>query len=376
MQKHKLRFDKENLPKSARTARYAAYLQNSGQNKSRQPNLVKQQNTALISQNNHANGRAIRGKPNSYTNRSNPRLTTSKFAACTLSYAQALIDPWGVSEPPCIPDALTLPSWKFGARVRGNFIIGGAAGGAGNGYVIANPYQVTGDRGCVFYVNASTFVTNGFGGIGETGANFTATNDSPITAGSFVLNGNSFRTVGAGLAARYVGSEFNRGGQMLLYRDPQDQLLTNLTPAQLLSNKETTSVPVDRDWHYVVWKPSDFQDTSYTNVLQSATLGQFCMLVYILGGVSGTTFEFDFIQWFEVVGRDLPNETPSVSDPLGYAVVKSAVAVPQPPDSPKSNFSRFLSNMAGIANETLSFVGTGVRAISQGATLLSNIGLL
>jgi len=378
MAKHKVRFDKLGLSKKERSQRYQSYIRaNGGRVAMKIDNpRVKPENKMKSERNNALIRTELKGQ-NRFgevaRQTRQPRATLSRFSDCAIHYAQALIDPWSVEAPPCVPDALTLPSWKFGARIRGTFL----CGSMGCGYVIANPYQQLGTTTALYYVNSATTFTspNSFGGINETGTTG-ATTDSPLTTTGWNLNNNSYRLVGSGLAVRYVGNEMNRGGQIILFRDPQDQLIPGSTASQLLSNKETTTVPVDRSWHYVVWKPSDFQDTSYTLALQNATTGQFCLLVLVVGCTAGQAFEFDFVQWFEVIGRDIPNVTPSENDPIGYAVVKSAIAVPQPPDSPKDNFSRFMNDAMDIANSTLSFIGTGVRGAMKGAAILSNIGLL
>jgi len=370
------------IPKSAQTERYGQYLRSkaptrySPKQRAQRAKYdlpqrqLNQQNKLLAQQNLREQNRF---GPRARAPPKGARLTQNMFSDCSLYYAQALIDPWSVERAPCVPDALTLPSWKFGARTRGNFLTGTAS----TGYIVANPYQQCGDRISVYYTNnASTFTNPGYGGPTTDTGTFGSSNDSPITSAAWPANNDSYRPVGAGLAVRYVGNEMARGGQMILYRDPQNQYIIASSVAGLLSNKESTTVPVDREWHYVVWKPADFQDTSYTSALQASNTGQLCLLIYINGSAPGSSYEFDFVQWFEVIGRDIPNLTPSENDPVGMAVIKSAIALPQPPDSPTSNFRDFLRNATAIANDTLSFMGAGAKIAMKGGAILSNIGLL
>jgi len=381
LNKHKARFDAQNLTKKERSQRYQAYASASMRVKSkprqRRPKQsmveyptrqIAQQNSALRDQNLREQDRF---RNTMDRNRRSNRITVNSFSRCALLYAQALIDPWGVESPPCVPDDVTLPSWKFGSRIRANFQVGSMS----CGYVIANPYQVCGDVAALYYSGAGFNVAT-FNGITYGTGNVAGTTDSPLATANFNANGNSYRVVGSGLACRYVGNEMNRGGQMLLYRDNQNNTIPGITQTQLLANKETTTIPIDREWHYVVWKPASATDTNYNQTLPLITGAGFCLMVVVYGAVTNLSFEFDFITWYEVVGRDLANLTQSENDPNGLAVIRSASAVPQPPDSPKDNFSRFMGNLAEIANETLSFVGTGVKALNTGANVLANIGLL
>lgn len=369
--KHKARFNKEGLPKSARTARYQSYLQGRGNNrgqKSRQKvNLNLMQNQALASQNRRAQPR-IMSMPRKQKMRPgiNPR-GPRNFSDCALFYAQAVIDPWGVSDAPCIPDFYTVPSFKFGTRTRGTFV----AGTMGFGYITADPYVVAGDVNCLAGTNVTfigTFATTP----GETGTNV-ARNNSPFSAVQFGATAMTYRLVGSGLAVRYVGNEMARGGQMIIYRQNFNTTFPNpLTVNIALQNPETTTVPIDREWHYVTFKPVEADDYDYSTTIS----GAFSLVILISGATAATAFEYDFVQWFEVIGGNVTNLTPSDSDPIGMAVIKSAMAVPQPPDSPKENFANFLDTALAIADSTLSFIGSGANAFLKGTALLTNIGLL
>jgi len=211
-----------------------------------------------------------------------------------------------------------------------------------------------------------------FGSVNETNTVYSF-NDSPMVNNDYSSGFNSYRLVGSGLAVRYVGNEMARGGQMILYRHFSNLTIPNgFTPSEMLQNKETTTVPIDRDWHYVTWKPTDATDISYVNSVYT----YYPMVIYISTAGPAQGFEFDAVSWFEAVGLAIPNLTPSEYDPLGLAVIKSAIAVPQPPDSPQSNFERFLQSAGSIAMDSLSFLGRGATMAMQGAAALSNIGLL
>lgn len=374
--KNKAAFDKQKLSKSERATRFIIYLRNNNARavpKKKQKNFVREmndrQNAAVSRVGKNAVERVSQPIHNNSRLRGLPTKNHFPFSQCALNYAQALLDPWAVSNPPCVPDPITLPSFKFGARIRGNFVLGAA----GAGYVIASPYYPSGNTISLYYVSGSLYATQTFGGLLEAGTT-SATSDSPFTNTQFSVGGASYRPVGSGLATRYVGNEQTRGGQMVLYRTSQNQLVpTGTTQNLLLNNNEATTVPVDRDWHYVTWKPAVAQDTAYTF---GFPVNQFPLIIFVFGGTAAMSFEFDFITWFEVIGTDVPALTPSSDDTLGYAVIKSGIAVPQPPDSPASNFRRFIETVADIADETLSFIGRGSAVATRTSALLNNVGLL
>jgi hypothetical protein len=361
LSKHKGKFDQQNLNIAERNKRYSQYVQSFGG----RPPPKQNRNTALIRQNNRAKQRT----PGQKVKKVRKRMpeTTIGFSDCALNYARALIDPWSVVDPPCVPDEFTLPSFKFGARARGSF----SSGTLGNGYFLYSPYTVINNGNCG-YGTTTSFATSTFGGVGE--ANTTVVqNDSPFVSTDFASNLKGYRLVGSGLAVRYIGNEMLRGGQMVLYRNNGNLTMPNpYPPSEMLQNKETTTVPVDRDWHYVVWLPTDATDITYV----AATQTYYCMMAWISNCGAAQGFEFDVVSWFEVVGTALPNMTPSEFDPLGLAVIKSSVAVAQPPDSPQSNFSRFLETAGAVANASLSFLGTGAKVAMKTATALTNVGLL
>lgn len=370
MAKHKNRHDKGRLPKSGRNAEYKTYLQRrGGKNTMSNTDRTKMAGErALVRQNLNAEPRIIFNPTVRRPNVANVnRQTYRNFSDCALFYAQAVIDPWGVTVPPCIPDFYTVPSFKFGTRTRGTMFVGTL----NFGYIIFDPYVPSSDR------NNTAFTTGLFTGaeIGTPGESNTdtMTNNSPFVSNQFASDGLEYRLVGAGMACRYLGNEMSRGGQMIIYRNPSNGSYPVPTTQQLmLSNPETTTVPVDREWHYVTFKPVESSDYEYSFTV----VNNFNMIIAVTGIVNGAAFEFDCVQWFEIIGQPVPQVTPSDSDPIGMAVIKSAFAVPQPPDSPKENFGRFMKSAMSIANDTLSFIGTGAKAFGKGVAMLNNIGLL
>jgi len=331
-QKHQAKFDKAGLSKAERSKRYKQY----------------QLTFAMKTQ-----GVVGRSKQAAEPFRENRVLNTSysNFSQCTKDYATALMDPWNVVRPPCVPDTICLPSYKFGVRARGTFVVGLQ----GTGFVFINPYVCYGGTTAGFRTDAS-FNSQDVEGGGITG-NDPFFNDSPFVAADFGAALNQSRLVGAGLRARYTGTEINRSGQAVIFRSPTNrdflapgsQSVTNL-----LTYKETSTAPVDRDWHYAVWRPTTATDIAYANPVDLEP--NFCLLVAIFGGQPGQSFEFDYVSWFEIVGNNLPNLTRSHSDPIGMSAVSMAMPLVQPTRNPNTTLRSFLKEMAVGVSTAMSFM--------------------
>lgn len=332
LEKHKARFDKAGLSKADRGARYRQYTQSKAMK---------------------VGGVVGRSKQAGEAFRENRVLNTSysTFSQCTKDYATALIDPWTVKMPPCVPDNVTLPSFKFGGRARGTFILGTK----GVGWVLVNPYMCYNNVDYYGFVTDATYTGATVVGGGIPGVNPFAS-DSPFERGDFGDDLNQSRLVGAGVRVRYTGTEITRSGQCISFRSPtnSDFVGTGKTASQLLTYKESSSNPVDRDWHYAVYRPATPADITYHNPITLG--GNFALLVAVFGGQPGQSFEFDAVSWFEVVGNNLPNLTKSHSDPIGMAAVSMAMPIIQPTRNPTSSLRDFFHEMSAGVATAMSFM--------------------
>lgn len=321
IEKHKVKFS--SLTQKEKDKRYRDYQLSKAMRKGTGPVVVK----------------AKGAKPN--------QLSYATMSQCSKLYATALLDPWNVQGNPCIPDNITLPSYKFAARSRGNFIIGEG----GLGWVAVNPYAfVTNTNNSVIYTN--NLYTETDYDPSATGVT-TSLSDSNLPQASFVAN-YLMRVVGFGIRARYVGAEMSRSGQVISYRQATNSAIPEPSnPSALLQNRETSTIPADRKWHECLWKPSAPTDLAYSiTALNESAYSQSIMVV---GGDPGTSFEYDIMGWYEVVGSQLPFLTRSHSDPIGLSVVNSALSTHQPTNS--NSFADFVRSATEIANESISFIG-------------------
>jgi len=352
LEKHKLKYDKAGLSKADRSARYRQYQlsfankQNGVVGRSKQPTETFRAG---------ATGKVLQ---TSYTG----------FSKCTKDYAVALIDPWSISMAPCVPDNITLPSYKFGVRARGNFQIGTA----GTGCVYINPYIPYSDANHAGFFTTSTYASPDVDGAGVTGIN-PFFNDSPFVQADFGPLLNNSRVVGCGLRARYTGTEIQRSGNAISFRSPTNgNFLVSgaVTESQLLLSKEASTSPVDRDWHYAIYRPSTPTDLAYSD--PTALAGNYCMLFAVFGGQPGQSFEFDYVAWFEIVGTNLPNLTRSHSDPIGLSAVSMAMPLIQPTRDPKSSLRDFIHEMAVGVSTAMSFMPKMSGPLGTAASVLGN----
>jgi len=334
LEKHQAKYDKSGLSKAERSKRYKQYTLSFG---------MKTQ------------GVVGRSKQAEKPFRGGGVLNTSysSFSQCTKDYATAIIDPWACARPPCVPDNITLPSFKFGVRARSTFVVGTA----GLGYVYVNPYLSYSDIDYSGGFTTATFAQNVCVPSGLTNGVSGFFNDSPFVHSNFAPGTNQSRLVGCGVRARYTGTEINRSGQVLCFRTPTNNNVfggPNPTEAQLLSFKETSTNPVDREWHYSIYRPSVAADLAYNNPVNLA--GNDALLLAVFGAQPGQSFEFDYVAWFEVVGNNLPNLTRSHSDPIGMSAVSMAMPSVQPTRAPETTLRSFMKEMAYGVGTAMSFM--------------------
>lgn len=294
------------------------------------------------------------------------------LSACSVHYALALSDPWDVPVPPCVPDNITLESWKFSIRSRGTGIVGLN----GTGWVAFNPFNP--------YVYSVGNAISGY----TTDATYNTTGYTPGVAGVVALgtdatqpytNADNFdqayRVVGSGIKVLYTGNEMNRQGVWTLARDSSNSpIVFGTTVNTFLGYRETVQVPVDKEWHAVIYKPATASDITYAprgNDIDGTALSTKLYLQYpsmvcmITGGTPGASFQFDYITWFEMTGRSLPLLSLSESDPIGLSVASSAVSSHQPASNPQANAIAFAKSMdSHIENFSfIDFVGSAVSKI-------------
>jgi hypothetical protein len=180
-----------------------------------------------------------------------------------------------------------------------------------------------------------------------------------------------FRLVGAGLRVFYQGSEFKRGGQVILHRQTQnDSVPIGSNPSQLLQFRTTTQAPAIRNTECVTYQPSNFDmlGYSYNNRIAVAPL-----LIFISGAEPAVSWGFEAVSHFECIG-DRQEKTASHSDPTGMAAVMSAlptkVAIAPPTKVEAVVNQRANANVAESSSVTTMLLNGVGSAIKGGMSLL------
>jgi hypothetical protein len=315
-------------------------------------------------------------KANNLVKRSAYISGVNPLSPCAENYLRVLTTPFtSVKEGmACIPDSITLPSYKFKVSSRGTF-----SSNTTNsfGFVSVDPFVgVQNDSTTISgYSNAMVNYTNGgnVGGAyqvpGNTGVTPSPSNSewslASITAPSTAAQ---FRLVGCGLRARYIGIELYRGGRMLCYKTRNNTSIPNgVTTSQLLADNYYHTVPIDRKWHQITYFPSRTSDISYNTFVAPATSSSDtrCMAIFVDNvNSAGNAFEFETVAYYEYIANsiNIPT-TQSHSDPAGFGAVLTGL-----PTSLKDTAASLYNTVKAGALQALEHSASGAaRGLIQGA---------
>jgi len=271
----------------------------------------------VVPTNNNNNSQGKRKKRRNRTQRNQmPSLSRAPVVKpCTLTYLNALLDPWGSlvqDEMPCIPDIYDMPSLKIAARQRGTMTVGTN----GLGYVAISPFHMVADAGFLAYTT-SAFTGTAMTPVSDTNVTFVADNQVPW----LYANTPSVRLVACGLRVRYTGTELNRGGIIIPCRavSPHDNL-SGSTTATILYRQDHSILECDRKWHGCVYQPgfpAAYEWTANSTAALTANANN-CRMGVMVTGTAGNTFAFDVVRYFEVVQNDTNPGSPTYS-PTGLS---------------------------------------------------------
>jgi len=280
---------------------------------------------------------------------------------CTRHYLQVLTDPFtffNTEAEVCIPDNKAAPSWKYQSRVRGTFQVGPKS----FGFVGVAPFSGVS--------NEQKFLSHSL-------ENFTSTRPTvvdpaiPPSPPEIVLSpdqgmpyGDSdlrqWRLVGCGLRARYIGTELNRGGQVLLckgYGDDDD--LNDVPVEDLLSRPSTITYPTDRRWHSVAFYPLEDNQTEWSD--QNFALGSLKIVIAVSGGNQGNSYEYEAVRYFEfksLKALRVPLTTKSHADVQGISAIREFLATDAAKEAGTALYQRGLNAVYQYLAPTVMSYGT------------------
>jgi hypothetical protein len=269
------------------------------------------------------------------------------LSECAEDYLRALSNPFGnFINPPCIPDTVAIPSFKYKSVARGTMTVG--TGGVG--WVALDPWKAWSDGNHVLTYTtfpvlattsaytASTYGWQVIAGVMTTGV--VGHNHSSFFTYTQLTDRNGvaqrqYRVVGAGIRLMYSGTELNRGGRLTLYRNRSgsDTLHAGgVTSSSFLNDLATQQTSVTRNWREITHVPDAPEQLgyeggwNYTDEFAPAlgTNDKRTLIAFVDGAVAGTSFQYETVIHYEFVGTSMP-VTPSHSDPAAMGAIVSAV---------------------------------------------------
>jgi len=158
--------------------------------------------------------------------------------------------------------------------------------------------------------------------------------ESPLTRQSMTDNAGAvrqYRLVGGGVTIAYAGSEFKRGGQVLLWTNTSahpfwdDQSLT-----KLLQEPMAVRAAASRRGEAISYMPVTVEEFQYNSMNNwcypddtfEINAPRVTNVIFITGAEPNQSWTFDCALHWEVIGTGL-SRTSSHNDPIGYAAVVS-----------------------------------------------------
>lgn len=170
-------------------------------------------------------------------------------------------------------------------------------------------------------------------------------------------NGIRKRIVGCGIRVRYIGTELNKGGRMILARHPDGGQLGALTASELLAFQTVATTNVTREWQSVSFKPTQTADYEFsprpyrndfdggipvnTKQLWEDNMNT-SMAIFVTGAAPLNSFEWEIVHHVEFTGVT-DNVTKSHTDIGGMSIVRNNLDYNDKPGDPKAKEASLLS---------------------------------
>jgi hypothetical protein len=252
-------------------------------------------------------------------------------------------NPFGAQDVPCIPTEPALFTRRMLVFAKGTM----STGSTDFGFVVMDPIMAChNDPSTVNAVTGNGFVLSSTAAYGGTvpsliGAGVqTAFGNSDYLLNQFGVTNNlaQVRVVGAGLRARYIGTELSRGGQVLCFHDPNhESLIDNAkTFASVDGEDLSKKYPVNRNWHHVTYSVADNIDYQFIpsqlsgNILPVLTTDEMYPMGILFQSPTGVpaVYEWEAYVGLEIAGRNIRSKTLSNADSVGSAAAAVSGMIP------------------------------------------------
>lgn len=177
-----------------------------------------------------------------------------------------------------------------------------------------------------------------------------ATCNGPYSLGSLnVSNFTTGRLVSAELRLRYIGTELNKGGEIIGLQQPTHENIVGMTVANMLAHSSANryNISYSKGWYSLSYRPADVDDLFYlfTSNGSSAFNGTYnaagtqagqgiiyndsqpFAAAYVTAATASAPFEYEVWAVVEYTGQNVPGRTVNHPDVQGYQCVVSALAV-------------------------------------------------
>jgi hypothetical protein len=244
-----------------------------------------------------------------------------KIPHCAMDYFSSLAAPFETPGGVCIPaEVFPLPSQKIKTYIKGRF----QTGTTGLGFIIPSPcITVTGQ--CLIF-SQSTSVggpTTPFNVYTNT---LTAVNSQfPFSEADRVAGNYHARIVSYGLRVKYIGKLMDRNGVTTAYEEPDHgNIYTSKSTDDINGNPQSTLLRVGGEkWDNEVFYSGPVQPDEVEFQNAAYPLGQWLSVITV-EGEPGDSYEYEYVQHTEVIGRLAVSRTPSHSDPAAFGKVLEA----------------------------------------------------
>ena len=157
-------------------------------------------------------------------------------------------------------------------------------------------------------------------------------NSSYITS-QFSAAGVKYRLVSSEIRVRYVGTELNRGGNAVVYCDPNHNNVSGFNQAILLSNPSAGRSDIEMaEWisckYNGVVDPTE-ENYAFAFGTVDSKANNWLMAIAIQSAVAAQPFDYEIYCHFEIIGANSTNLSSTISDPVGHGAVNTAAQTAQ-----------------------------------------------
>jgi len=250
-----------------------------------------------------------------------------------------------------------------------------ATGTTGLGFIVVDPLSAAVSDLTSVYSSSSAYAGNFISAAAAAGV-VAGTSNSEYVKAQIGANAAvaQCRVVSSGVRIRYIGTELNRGGQIVGLIEPTHDSLGGAVFADVNAQERSRLIPVlDRNWVTLTYFPVQKRESDFQTDVDPATrpLPAWFMAFAVNAASAGTplTYEYEHFTNLEYTGRSVRGLTPSHVDYVGYSAVHAVSQtsnIDRPTIQPAQRREEtFLEEISRYAGDALSWVGTHLETAAK-----------